>query len=392
MSTDASDVFPEPVNPREGALGWVEPSVHWYTEVTRPEAVASRRNVNKWFRQFPADARDVLRTRLQSETNVDHLSALDELFVHHLLRRRFDEVRYEEGGRGPDFRLYRQGELIAAVEVASLFMRQDWDEANRRFGQIADELNKRVRLTRYFVRFEPQVLTRQPRIRQLAAFVARTVEALPNPAAVVDAASAAASMRDVLPTAVYEEPGVRLRFEFLPRRAETEPHADDRIVGMGPMTGGWVNSGARLKATLTAKAGGRYDLGDAPFIVGVASHDPFCSISEIEAALYGSERVTIPTGELTRGADGLFGFDRQRRTGRNTRVSAVWIVDGFMAWNPEGVRLLRLDNPYAAWSATDDLIPANFTFGVVERDAGVMRLDWKPAHPNHALRMLDDAS
>lgn len=391
MSTDSSEVFPEPAIPRESALGWVEPSVNWYTAITRPEAAISRRNVNEWFHQFPADAKGLLRTRLRSESNVDHLSALDELFVHHLLRQRFDDVRYEEGGKGPDFRLYRQGELIGAVEVASLFMRQDWDEANRRFGQIADDLNKRVRLSRYFVHFEPEVLTRQPRMKQLAAFVARTVEALPDPAAVVGAATTAASMREVLPTAVYEEPGVRVRFEFLPRQAETEPDANDRIVGMGPMTGGWVNSGGRLKTALTAKAGGRYDLCDAPYIVGVLPHDPFCSIDQIEGALYGSERVTIPAGEVTRGSDGLFGVDRQRRSGRNTRVSAIWVVEGFMAWKPDEVRLLRFDNPYAARPAVDDLIPANFAFGVVERDAAVMRLDWKPAHPNRTRRM-DDAS
>jgi hypothetical protein len=391
MSTDASNVFPEPAIPRESALGWVEPSVHWYTAITRPEALISRRNVNEWFHQFPDEAKDLLRTRLRSESNVDHLSALDELFVHHLLRQRFDDVRYEEGGKGPDFRLYRQGELILAVEVASLFMRQDWDEANRRFGQIADDLNKRVRLSRYFVHFEPEVLTRQPRMRQLAAFVARTIEALPDPAAVVGAATTAANMRDVLPTAVYEEPGVRVRFEFLPRKAETEPDADDRIVGMGPMTGGWVNSGGRLKSALTAKAGGRYDIGDAPYIVGVLSHDPFCSIDQVEGALYGSERVTIPAGDVTRSSDGLFGVDRQRRSGRNTRVSAIWVVEGFMAWNPGEVRLLRFDNPYAARPVVDDLVPANFTFGVVERDAAVMRLGWKPAHPNRSLRM-DDAS
>jgi hypothetical protein len=46
-------LFPEPEEPRTGALGWTEPAVHWFTEVTRIEACVSRRIVNARYEAFP---------------------------------------------------------------------------------------------------------------------------------------------------------------------------------------------------------------------------------------------------------------------------------------------------------------------------------------------------
>lgn len=34
-------------------LGWVEPAVHWLTDVTRPEACTSAAAVNGWYEAFP---------------------------------------------------------------------------------------------------------------------------------------------------------------------------------------------------------------------------------------------------------------------------------------------------------------------------------------------------
>ena len=36
-----------------GPLGWIELAVHWFKELTRPEAVASRAAVNQWYDEFP---------------------------------------------------------------------------------------------------------------------------------------------------------------------------------------------------------------------------------------------------------------------------------------------------------------------------------------------------
>lgn len=374
-----SVVFPEPTSARETALGWVEPSVHWLTQVTTPEAVVSRRHVNDWARSFPPHQRVGFESRLRSEVDIDHYSALDELFVHRLLRERHEDVRYEEHGKGPDFRLYGPSGLLASVEVASLFTRQDWDDTARRFGRIADELNARVPLTRYFLRFEQEELSRQPRMTHLASFVAKTIAGLPDPAEVASEYEKAG--RASLPTTTYEAPGVRLRFEFLPRRADPDPSPDDRIVGMGPIIGGMVNSGARLRTALNGKAGGRYDLAGAPYIIAVVLHDSFCSLDQIESALYGAQVVNVESGEVSRGKNAFFGLDVKRNRQRNTRVSTVWVIDGFVSWNPSGARLLRLDNPFAAHPVAPDLIPADFALTIASSDSAGVRLTWAPSRP-----------
>ena len=110
------DLFAEPSVARTLALGRVEPAVHWFTESTRAEASASRETVNRWYREID-DADGRFAQRLRSEIDVDHYQALDELHIHHLLRTRHEDVRYEEGGVGPDFRVYDAGTCVGAVEV-----------------------------------------------------------------------------------------------------------------------------------------------------------------------------------------------------------------------------------------------------------------------------------
>lgn len=98
-SRSPTPLFDEPIQARTGPLGWIEPALHWFTESTRPEAVASRQTVNGWYKDFP-DVDGKFAARLRSEVNVDHYQALDELYVHHILRQTHDDVHYEVGEVG----------------------------------------------------------------------------------------------------------------------------------------------------------------------------------------------------------------------------------------------------------------------------------------------------
>jgi hypothetical protein len=118
-------LFSEPDVPRTSPLRGTEPRVHWYSESTRPEAVAARTQVNEWYDDFP-DPNGKFAKRVRSENDVDHVQAVDELIVHHILRQTNDDVRYEVGDVGPDFRIYEDGKCVGGVEVLSLFERKDW--------------------------------------------------------------------------------------------------------------------------------------------------------------------------------------------------------------------------------------------------------------------------
>lgn len=378
--TAESLLFPEPPVPRTSALGRVEPAVHWFTESTRPEASASRATVNRWYAEID-DPDGRFARRLRSEVDVDHHQALDELHVHHLLRRSHEDVRYEEGGVGPDFRVYESGECVAAIEVLSLFERADWDQEQRQHGRLADELNRRVPPTAgYFVDFDIERCEREPAPRRFADFVSRRIAELPDPQAL---RLPSAPRFDDLPSALYEHDGCRISMRFIPMRdgARTRTDPDGRIVGTGPVLGGMVNSGRRLRDRLLSKAGGRYELGGSPFLIAACIHDFLCSDDEVLDALYGDEAVLVDTGQFVRRRDGFFGLDPTKHVARNRRVSAVGVVSRFRPWAPEDADIAVLENPHAATPWPPELLPHRRWYGPLTQGENPRRLGWNDATP-----------
>jgi hypothetical protein len=287
---------------------------------------------------------------------------LDELFVHQrLLDAGWSDTRYEEGGEGPDFRLYSEGSYVGGIEVASLFGREDWSSDQRRFARLADGLNERVSTSDgYFVGLQPEQLDRDPSIRKLADFVRRKIDLLPDP----DEVDLSSEPRNGIVEARYEDDGVSITVRFLPMRpgAPSRHDPDAQIVGMGPFSGGFVNSYLRLRDRIGSKAGGRYALRDRPYLVAVGIHDSFCSDDQVIDALYGGEAVVFdaqdPTvNQLIRRNDGLFGIDRERPDGRHRRLSAV-ATFSFAAWSVEAAVIHIYDNPFAERPWPDEVLPA----------------------------------
>src|SRR5690349_11228009 len=127
--------FPETASCRDGLMGWAEPTVNFYLKSTRPVAGAARATISYWDSRFP-DPNVAIRGGIRSAKGAVHEGALDELFVHERLIRNA-KVCYEEGGKGPDFRMYRGSEYLAGVEVLSLFMRKDWSDEQARHDRLA---------------------------------------------------------------------------------------------------------------------------------------------------------------------------------------------------------------------------------------------------------------
>jgi len=366
-------VFEEPSVPREGPLRNSEPGVNWYIQSTRPEAVGDRRAVNEWYSHF-LDNGTALLSRLRSTDDVNHHQAVDELLVHHLLLRGSIAVAYEESGRSPDFRLYVGGDYIGGVEVASLFMRNDWSKEESRNGKLADQLNARLPVGEWFVNFEIIRWNRSPSVRKLVSWVAKTVGELPP----WDPSSGSTG----LPSALYTNGAVEISFYFLPRRAGGPVGPDYRIVGISGVLGGWVNSKDRLGTVLTAKAGSRYDLRGRPFAVFVSIHDTFCDEDDLVGALYGSEQVVVATGASIRARDGIFGNSRAFPEGRNRRLSCVFaVMPGWSSRSADGLAVLRLDNPFADSPFPEGILPPARRFTEVSRDERGISFGWTACSP-----------
>ena len=359
-------LFSEPEVARTELLGWGEPGVHWLTECSHPEAVASRATVNRWYERFP-DQDGRFAQRLGSEIDVDHLQALDELFVHQALCQRHDDVRYEEGGVGPDFRVYDNTKCILAVEVATLFLRRDWRVEQQRHNRLADEVNRRVPLRHgYFVSFDIEAASAEPAPRHFADWLTSELNKLPPHTDLIDVD------RDRIPSVVYERSGVRISVRFFPMRANapTNPDTNTQIVATGKMTVGMVNSGIRLKDAVGKKGGDRYDIRGTPYIVAVGNRDSFLSDDVVSEGLYGGEAVRSATDdyskhEVVRKNDGLFGVDHARRQFRHRRISAVAILSRVFLWEPAAADVAVYDNFSPEIALPDDLFPATRRFGRV---------------------------
>jgi hypothetical protein len=363
-------LVPEPTSPRLTPLKVREPAVNFLKQSTRPQAVQMRRNVNDWYERFPqSDAK--FRKNLLSRKNHEHNGALNELYLHEQLRRMHEDVRYEEGGQGPDFRVYQADECILAIEVLSLFMRSDWQEEWDTVGGLVESLNKLLTSKGYYIDLPVVELQRSPSRRDLASFIDNFVNGLPHPS--VPTGVLSWSLEDLYKD-VYEKEGVRI--EVCAHPVTPDDVGDERrVIVTGSPIGGWVNSAERLRARLGEKAPSNYALGDYPYVIAVGVNDSWLEIDGLLDALYGNEAVEIPTRRIRRVGNGYFGRDRVNPGGKNTRVSAVLAVMGFNAWEPERARLMVLDNPFAAIPLPDGLVPTTNRFRpVVDRNA--IRMEW----------------
>lgn len=381
VETSPVALFSEPRALRVGPLGYTEPRVNWFLESTRLEAARSRAFVNEWYSAFPDRDRQ-LAARLRSADDITHLQALDELFIHHLLSRPGRTVNYEECGVGPDFRVYEDDDLLASVEVASLFERSDWASDDRRHGRLADELNRRLDLTDgYIVDFqldEHADTTAEPAPASFARWVRREIGKLPR---VTDGSAMADPEHDVGFPRLYESRGLRIRVRFWAMDPENVPESGehDRIVGTGMMLGGVVIDAERVRDRVSEKAGGKYDLRSAPFLVVVGVHAVFCDDGKFINGLYGSPGMAVaPDGSVTsvRASNGVFGpAGGKRNSWKNRRLSAVCRMSDPNTWEPANTSTSLFRNP-----SPDHELPKLFAvdreFGLVEGNGAPHRLTW----------------
>lgn len=382
VMTRPLDLFATPTSARTGPLGHAEPTVHWYTESTRPEADASRALVNHWYRLLP-DPDGRVADRLRSEQDVDHLQAIDELLAHHLLRIRSVDVRYEEGGSGPDFRVYRDSSLVGAVEVLSLFDPQDWSIGQQRVNKLIDFLNERLGApTHWFIGMNGDLEDfpeAEVPIRLCVDFLQSQLATLPTEPDFMDV--------DEWPTATFEFGKDSLEFCFLRRSADRpdEERSHSRIMAHGPTVGGMVNVGGRLKSRIGKKRPERYELEpDTPYLVFSVIHDSFGDEWDVKNALYGQTAVEIATKRSVRNGDGVFGTSRRSQAivPKNTRIAGVSVCTGLQTSFIERLTLDIYDNPYAKrhWPS---LLPHLRRF----EKHGNGTLDWSPGDVTD-LRLL----
>jgi len=248
--------------------------------------------------------------------------------------------------------------------VMALAQRADWTAEERQQGLIVDAIDERVKDGRgYMLDIVELRVSAPPSLNALARFVDQFLAGLP-PAAEVRALLEAGGP---LPTTAYQAPGIYMEMAALPLRKPLEPDEEgSRIVGMGPATGGMVNSGIRLKKALRDKRAGNYEVGDSPYVVAALIRDPFCTTDQWMNALYGPDRLSLRPDDpialsLPAEVQGMYGRDPRTKIARATGTSSVLIIEkhGPLAG---GLHVFRLDNPNARVPLPHDALPYSRRF------------------------------
>ncbi len=347
-----------PARNQEGSFAFLNRiATPWWAEV--------RERLELWFKSYSADAAAAkaadLRARFRSRDDRQHLGAWWELYMYWLLRSLCPcawigiEPERRDRATRPDF-------CVAATRDAPQV--KVWLEATTTFSGVVDSTRHGAREAyvldainevdstdfRVWITFDA-VGDAHPRKRQLVGPLRRWLDSL-NYEDVV----AAWERGEGRATHRIRVCGWDIRLQAIPKQ-QRGVHPNDRLIGIGPITAGFVNDREQARKAIMGKAA-HYGQLDAPFVVAVLPSSPFFDRTDAEEALYGSEAVQIdperPEAEpaVVRLGDGVWSGAQR------SQVSAVLFGAGVLPWTVGRTWPQLWINPMASTPLGEDLAAA----------------------------------
>lgn len=122
-----------------------ESEYSYYRDSERPPMVAIRTLLEQWFAEVPASEQLDLAQRFRSRILRQHLSALFELYLHHLLVRSGFQVQFHPDVAGtqnhPDFLVLKDGNARFYLEAIAVGNSTKEESEINRINQVYDTLN-----------------------------------------------------------------------------------------------------------------------------------------------------------------------------------------------------------------------------------------------------------
>ncbi len=271
-----------------------EDSFSFLNRVATPYWEKIRVELDEWFSEYPVEHAADLRARFRSADPRQHFPAWWELYLFRLFRRLGFHIAVHPDVSSttarPDFLITRGNErtYVEAVAVFSGIVEEGRHGAREAW--IQDLINE-ASSPNFFVGLDfEKVGTERPSRKEVISPIEDWLAGL-DPDVVTEEYGAGLGL-----------PELRLLFrdwdltvEALPIKPEARGDPSHRLLGRGPMSGGWVNDIEVLQRSLGRKFR-HYGQLDEPFVVAALGLSSFLDISDFEQALFGRHAVEYQRG------------------------------------------------------------------------------------------------
>lgn len=317
----------------------------------RAEAERVRELIEGQFSRYAADDRNILRTRLRSTDDNQHMGAAFELVLHELLLRAGCKILAVEPllkgtGRSPDFLVQTECGSHFYLEATLATGRSRRQEgADRRLNEALQAINS-VNSPDFFLDVDTSGTPTAPvTVRRLRGRLDRWLQSLDYEQIIAQVGDEGVAR----PQFKYDQHGVSFRIAVTPRRQYRGTTKGGRAIGSRTLAPQMVRSQESIRTAVVGKAGRYGDL-DAPYIIAINALSDYASEDDAFDALFGEEIIsTRQTAEgferrISRDIDGAW---RGPSGPVNTRVSAVLSTERLGPWSLGQRRARLFMNPWA---------------------------------------------
>ena len=372
-----------------------EDSYAFLNRVASPYWAKVRDELEAWLSGYPTEARADVVARFRSKLPAQHWAAWWELYLFTLFTRLgfTVEVHPETGVRGttPDFHCVR-ADCRFYLEAAVVF--SGVSEAGRnaeREGWILDLVNE-ANNANFFVWLDfDKVGLQRPRRAEVVRPLEEWLAGL-DPDAVASSVEAGGTPPETTLTVRDWE----MKLRALPVKPEKRGRPDHRLLGIGPISSGFVNDHVKLGNSLKRKFGHYGRLGQ-PLVVAVLAMSMSVDRESVEEVLFGREALQYsvddpddsrwirqrngvwmgPRGPVSRAVSAVAASSRLRPWTCAHELPDLWL-------NPWSDDPLQCDLPFAVGTTNDD---GQTTYGQARADASaILGLpdDWPGPEPPFA--------
>lgn len=339
-----------------------EPKFNYLNRSARSECEKICNLLEQWFKNFPSEVQDELRTRFRSKDNRQHLSAFFEIYLYQLLSNSgfTCEIHPTLADRTthPDWKVLNSKKPLFYLEATLAALSDTDTSAKARENQVYDTLN-RMKSPNFFIWVEVHgTPTTNPSGANIRKFLQRKLSNLdPN----MIAKQFEEGGLEALPHWNWEDKDWQITFFPIPKN-EARGKPDVRSIG-GKMDDALrlVAPHIRIKKSIQDKAT-KYGNLDLPYIVAINVTDEFMVDDiDIANALFGEEQLTtilsrnkVIGHKFSRKPNGVW---YSLNGAQNRRVSAALFVVNLTPGNITKITPVLWHNPWANYPLSPDIWP-----------------------------------